>query len=422
MLRVLYSSLWFIFQPLLLLRLWYKARQNPQYLERWQERFGNVPMNFPKGVLWIHAGSVGETIAAVPFVKSIKETFPHIPILFTSMTPTGSEQVKRSFGDSVYHCYLPYDISYGIERFLRRVQPKCLILMESEIWPNLLYHVGLRKLPIMIANARLSPVSQARYAKLRYFVESLFRPVAIVGAQSEPDVTAYSKIGVPAQKIHLLGNLKFDMVPPPLLIEKGEQLKQQIGSRPVWIAASTHPGEEEVALAAHAKLRKQVPNALLILVPRHPDRFSAVEKLLQEKSISYVKRSSGEVPTENTYVYLGDTMGELFTYYQASWVAFVGGSMFPNIGGHNTLEPASLGLPVLSGMYNENFKAITQWMTEAKGLLLIDSADKLAERVGELLANREAAHTMGQAALSVVKRNQGAVARHIDSLKMLLDA
>jgi len=407
--RALYSLLLYLAVPAALARLAWRGRNNPDYLERWSERFGQVPHGLRPGGLWLHAVSVGEVIAAAPLIERLLERYPELPMTVTTMTPTGSAQVVARFGGRVAHCYVPYDLPGAVQRFLTALRPRMAIVMETELWPNLFHACRRRRVPIVVANARLSMRSAAGYRRVARLVAATLRCVSAVGAQSQADAERLVALGAPPERITVTGSVKFDLTVPDSVPQAAAALRVRFGNRPVWIAGSTHDGEEAQLFEAHALLRKRYPDALLILVPRHPERFTAVATLAARRGLDVVRRSAAGEPRDAD-LFLGDTMGELLLLYAAADIAFVGGSLVPT-GGHNLLEPAALGRPVLTGPHLHNFKVIAELLLEAGAVAVVNDAVELAERLVALFddpARRSAAGDAGQA---VVARNRGALER-----------
>lgn len=292
---------------------------------------------------------MGETLAAVPLVRALRHHYPSLPITVTTMTPTGSERVQSAFGDDISHVYLPYDLPGSMSRFLNQVDPKLVIIMETELWPNMINQLHKRNIPLVIANARLSERSAAGYQKLGSFVKRMLQNVTMVAAQHQEDGERFIQLGLRRKQLEVTGSLKFDISVTPELAVKAITLRRQWAAhRPVWIATSTHEGEEAIILQTHQQLLKKFPNLLLILVPRHPERFAKAEELTQKAGLSFIRRSSGVIPSLDTQVVIGDTMGELMLLYGIADIAFVGGSLVET-GGHNPLEAAAHALPCFDG-------------------------------------------------------------------------
>jgi 3-deoxy-D-manno-octulosonic-acid transferase len=412
--RTLYTLLFHLGLPLIALRLWLRARKAPAYRQRIGERFalGLAPMQ--RGGIWVHAVSVGESIAAAPMIRALLERYPDAPITVTCMTPTGSERIQALFASEprIQHCYLPYDLPWAAGRFLDHVQPRLGIIMETELWPNHIHQCARRGIPVIIANARLSERSARGYGRFSGLTGPMLAEMSGFAVQTEAEAQRFLALGARPECVKVTGSIKFDLTIDPQLPQAATRLREQwqAGARPVWIAASTHAGEDESILAAHRQLLVGHPHALLILVPRHPERFNSVHELCQQQGFATVRRSTGEAVTTATSVLLGDTMGELLFLYALADVAFVGGSLVPN-GGHNLLEPAALAKPVLSGPHLFNFLEIAAMLREAGALQEIADAAALSAAVERLIGQSEVAAAMADAGLQVMKANQGALQR-----------
>ncbi len=415
---IVYTALLYLAAPVVLLRLWWRGRRNPAYRHRWAERFGAAP-ELPEGCLWVHAVSVGEVRAAVPLVRALQQRHPQHPVLVTTGTPTGSQQVRQTLGDSVAHCYLPYDLPSAVRRFLARTRPQLGLIMETELWPNLYRACAAAGIPIIVANARLSARSARGYAYFARLTRATLSHIRLVAARSAADAQRFHALGMPAERIEVIGNIKYDLTLPADLPTQGQHLRRELfGQRPVWIAASTHAGEDEQVLAALAQVRRHHPDSLLILVPRHPERFDAVAAHCQTAGYPLVRRSSGQACSADTAVYLGDSMGELLLLYAAADVAFVGGSLVP-IGGHNMLEPALLGLPVVFGPQIFHFEEAAQQLLDAGGAQLAADAHALADNVAYWLSDASARQQAGESGRQTVLANRGAVARLCAALERI---
>ena len=410
--QIIYTLLLYLIQPFVWLKLLWRSRKAPAYRQRWLERYGFCKNKVkPNGIL-VHAVSVGETIAAIPLIKALQQKYPQLPITVTTMTPTGSERVKSLLKDSVSHVYLPYDLPGAIKRFLKTTKPKIVIIMETELWPNLISQCYKQKIPLIIANARLSERSAARYGKLGKAVKQLFSKISMVAAQNQQDGERFVSLGLPADHLAITGSIKFDINLSNEQRQNINQLKQQWQlKRPVLIAASTHSGEDEIILTAFKKLLLKHANLLLILVPRHPERFKTVEKLISDNGFNYLKRSTNQIPTEQTQIVLGDTMGELVELYAMADIAFVGGSLVKQ-GGHNPLEPALHHIAIITGEYFFNFQVICEQLIEAQGMIVCtNSADDLYSSIDCLLNDNSSRNQLGENAYLVLKQNQGALSR-----------
>lgn len=424
--RSLYTLLFHLGLPLVAGRLAWRAWQAPAYAKRIGERFAlGLPPLKPGGI-WLHAVSVGESIAAAPLVRELLQRYPDMPITMTCMTPTGSERIQAMFGTAEYagrvqHCYLPYDLPWAAARFLARAQPKLAVIMETELWPNHIHQCAKRGIPVTVANARLSERSARGYARFAKLTAPMLAELDLIAVQTAVEAERFKSLGAREACVEVTGSIKFDLTIDPDLLKRAAALREQwhAGSRPVWIAASTHAGEDEIVLAAHRQLLKQTPNALLILVPRHPERFSAVFELCLRQGFSTRRRSTAEPLQAADQVLLGDTMGELLFLYALADIAFVGGSLVAN-GGHNLLEPAALGKPVLSGPHLFNFLEIAAQLRSAGALSEVVDADALAQRVAQLWREPEAVRAMRDAGLAVMQANQGALERLLAGLGRLL--
>lgn len=420
--RTLYIVLLHLALPLILLRLFWRSRRAPAYSKRIGERFAIGLPQFEPGGIWIHAVSVGESIAAAPMIRALKERYPQLPITVTCMTPTGSERIKALFGDSVKHCYLPYDLPWAASRFLERLQPKLAVVMETELWPIHIHQCALRGIPVALANARLSERSAHGYARFSRLTAPMLAELSLIASQTEAEAARFRLLGARDDCVSVTGSIKFDLSVDPMLPLQAEALRLQwsASNRPVWIGASTHTGEDEILLAAHRQLLVEHPDALLILVPRHPERFDSVAELCIKQGFSTVRRSAGKPPLEQTQVLLGDTMGELLFLFALADVAFVGGSLVPT-GGHNLLEPAALGKPVLTGPHLFNFLDIAAQLRDAGALKEIDSAPELAAEITAFWSDPALAERARAAGYSVLKNNQGALERLLTALGRLLE-
>jgi 3-deoxy-D-manno-octulosonic-acid transferase len=415
-LRQLYSAVWYALLPVALLRLLWRGRRLPGYRQRWTERFGRVRRSVGPRPVWVHAVSVGEVQAAVPLIRRLRECFPALPVVVTTMTPTGSERVSQALSGLVEHSYVPYDVPGAVRRFLGRVRPRLLILVETELWPNLIHFTARQATPVVLVNARLSARSAARYRWGGPLVRAMLTDLTAVACQAEPDARRFIRLGADPAVTQVTGNVKFEIKLSASLHEQAAVLRRDWGvSRPVWVAASTHEGEEEQALDALARLRKTFPDCLLVLVPRHPERFSRVGTLCRRSGYPIVLRSERRPCGPSTAVFLGDSMGELPLFYAASDVAFVGGSLVP-VGGHNVVEPAALGVPVLFGPHTFNFESICAMVLEAGAGVLVEDSQTLAAAVSRYLGDADLRHSAGERARTLVDRNRGA----LDSVMGLL--
>jgi|APFre7841882724_1041349.scaffolds.fasta_scaffold05359_5 3-deoxy-D-manno-octulosonic-acid transferase len=402
--------------PLIPLRLLWRARRERGYLEHWRERLAlcRTPVT---GALWIHAVSVGEMRAAQPLIAFVRAAHPGVPLLLTCMTPTGRATAESLYGDFAHIAYLPYDYSWLARRFLRRTRPRVGILMETELWPNLIHAAARAGVPLMLANARLSERSARGYARLPALVRACLQRITVVAAQTGDDVARLEKLG--ARAAHVTGNLKFDIDPPHAQLERGAAWKAGWGARPVLLAASTREGEEEALLRAFAAAAPV--GLLLVLVPRHPQRFDAVAALIESAGLSYQRRSefNGTDLRPQTRVLLGDSLGELFAYYAACDVAFVGGSLLP-LGGQNLIEAASVGRPVLVGPHTFNFAQAAADAVAAGAALRVADASELMRSALSLLRDEPRRTAMGDAARAFAQAHRGATQRTMDAIEAQL--
>jgi 3-deoxy-D-manno-octulosonic-acid transferase len=425
--RHLYTLLFHLGLPLVAVRLAWRAWQAPAYAKRIGERFAfGLPPLKPGGI-WLHAVSVGESIAAAPLVRELLARYPQLPITITCMTPTGSARIQALFDGPEYagrvqHCYLPYDLPWAAARFLDRVQPRLAVIMETELWPNHIHQCAKRGIPVTVANARLSERSARGYARFAKLAAPMLAELDLIAVQTHLEAQRFRSLGARPECVEVTGSIKFDLTIDPALVSRAAALREQwqATQRPVWIAASTHAGEDEIILAGHRQLLEQHPDALLILVPRHPERFNAMFDLCQRQGFITRRRSTDEAVQAADQVLLGDTMGELLFLYALADIAFVGGSLVAN-GGHNLLEPAALGKPVLSGPHVFNFLEIAAQLRTAGALSEVVDADGLAQCVAQLWREPNAAQAMRAAGLAVMQANQGALARLLAGLARLLD-
>lgn len=410
----LYSLLFYLLTPFILLRLIWRGRKAPDYRKRWAERFGFVPAVDPgQQVIWVHSVSVGETLAAVPMIKQLQLRYPEALLAVTTMTPTGSARVRAVFGESVYHVYAPYDLPDVLSRFLRRVQPSILVIMETELWPNLVHCCRDRDIPIVVANARLSEKSAKGYGKFSKLTGPMLRRINCVAAQHEDDGARFLGLGLSKKQLVITGNIKFDLHLDDDLKSRAAALRAQWQSetnRPVLLVASTHRGEDEIILDSLEQVRRSCPELLLVLVPRHPERFDEVAQLCAGRNLKVVRRSGGNPPSLDDQVVLGDTMGELLLFFGACDIAFVGGSLVP-VGGHNLIEPAAWQLPILSGPHLFNFSEASRLLLAEKGMVVCENAEDIAGKVLELIENPAVASQLAASAKAVADNNRGALNR-----------
>ncbi len=424
LLRLIYSVIFYLLTPFILVRLLYRAIKAPAYRSRWAQRFGfvsSVPTN--KQLIWLHAVSVGETLAAVPLVKALQEKYSDHRLIVTCMTPTGSERIRAAFGDSVDHSYAPYDMPDSVARFLNHVKPKILIIMETELWPNIIAACHKRNIPVVLANGRLSKKSANAYERIQPLVRPMLGQLTAVAAQHKDDGARFTELGLAESALTVTGNIKFDLSLNQVTKQKAEHLLiDWRGScdRPILLAASTHRGEDEIILEAFTKIKDQINNPLLVLVPRHPERFNQVAELCSAAGFSVAKRSAKDL-VGSADILLGDTMGELMAFFGACDIAFVGGSLVPT-GGHNMIEPAAWGVPVLTGPHLFNFSEASQLLLKGDAMLICNNADQLAEHSTELFQNQHRRAEMGSSARRIAEANRGALGKLVALIERTINA
>ncbi|TKB47596.1 3-deoxy-D-manno-octulosonic acid transferase [Ferrimonas sediminicola] len=408
--RLLYSLLLILLLPLLLAYLGWRALRSPDYRGRLGERFA-LTLPRTRAPLIIHCASMGETLAALGLIRTLKRQRPDMPILVTTTTPTGSAQVRQHLGDLVDHCYLPLDLGPVVARFLGRLTPIGLVLMETELWPNLVHHCHKRQIPVVLANARLSERSARGYGRFPALVGPMLGQLTAIAAQNSNDGARLVTLGAAPAGMTDCGSLKFDIAVDDAEREHASaQRLQLMGERPCWLAASTHPGEFELALAAHKTLLEHFPDLLLMLVPRHPEQFDRAAELTRTAGLTLARRSAGGPLSPQTQVLIGDTMGELKTLCGMSDIALVGGSLIER-GGHNPLEPAAFGKPVLMGPHYFNFKEIGDQLKQEGVMLVVEDEHSLVQALDQLLGDDSGRQRIGQAALQFMARNRGATER-----------
>jgi 3-deoxy-D-manno-octulosonic-acid transferase len=418
--RLVYVLIVYLLAPVVIAMEAWKALWNPEYRGRLGQRLGLDGPVPPGPSLWVHGVSVGEVQAAAALVRELRRSFPGLPVVVTTVTPTGAQRARALFNDTVSHCYLPYDLPGSVRRFLDRTQPRVAIIMETEIWPTLYHALGRRGIPLVMASARVSTRSVDRYRRMASLFRETLSHGILIGAQTAADAERFRIIGAAPDRVRVTGNVKFDMEIPAAAIENGRAFRASVAAaRPVWIAGSTHEGEEDIVLAAHARVLQRHPDALLILVPRHPQRFEAVRALLRKSGVPHALRSAGEVPDARHGVFLVDTLGELQMFYAAADVAFVAGSLVP-VGGHSLLEPALLGLPMLSGPYNHNAQDVADLFEHCGALRVVRSKEDLAQKACDWFADPARARADGERGRQAVAQSRGAVTRLVAMVAPLL--
>jgi 3-deoxy-D-manno-octulosonic-acid transferase len=416
MIHRLYSLAVFALLPWALLHLWWRGRRQPAYRRHWGERFGRYALPPPGPPIWIHAVSVGETRAAQPLVAALRRRYPDAGILFTHMTPTGRQTSLDLFGNQVAQVYLPYDTPRAVGRFLDHFRPRLGLIMETELWPNLIAACHERGLPLLLVNARLSARSARRYGRVPTLTHQALGQLAAIAAQADDDAKRLQALGAPT--VEVLGNLKFDIEPPADQASLGREFRGRLGSRPVCLCASTREGEESLILEAW---QAAAPEALLVIVPRHPQRFDEVAELVRTRGLALQRRSDGQAVTPATRVWLGDSMGEMFAYYGACDLAFVGGSLL-DYGSQNLIEPCAVGVPVLLGPSTFNFaEAARAALAAGAARQVVDAADLVAA-FQSLLGDPESRHRMAAAGLDFARRHRGATDRSLALIGRFLPA
>ncbi len=418
--RHIYSAVLYLLTPLYLVYLYWRGRRAPAYRDRISERFGFYDIEVRDNPIWIHAVSVGEAQAALPMIQKLKERFPEHPILVTTTTPTGSTRIKETLGEEVMHVYIPYDVPCGVRRFISAMKPSIAIFMETEIWPNIIHACKQAKIPVVLANARMSKRSAKGYDKLGSFMHDVMSQIDLVAAQSQSDGARLIGLGARTEVMHVTGSVKFDMHLPASIKEQGEVLRRDWGvDRSIWIAASTRQGEDEQILDAFAKVCHDRPESLLVLVPRHPERFDSVATLCEKRGFNVQRRSKHRPCSSDIDIYIGDTMGDLTLMYAAADVAFVGGSLV-STGGQNPIEAAALGLPVIMGSSLYNFSEVTRMLRESEALEMVDDSEQLSATVLDYFNDSSLRTQRGENAYAVVQRNRGAMERLLVLVEKLI--
>jgi 3-deoxy-D-manno-octulosonic-acid transferase len=419
--RLLYTLLFTLLVPVYMLRLYWRGFKAPAYRERWGERFGLFDAPPRQDGIWVHAVSVGEVLAIAQLIRQLLERHPELPILITTTTPTGAERVKALFGDEVEHRYAPIDLPWVVRHFLDAFRPRLLVLVETEIWPNLIHHAKQAGVPCLLANARLSMRSARGYHRLAALTREALRDITVIAPHGEADADRFLTLGARPDQVEVTGSIKFDVHIPGSLRERADVMRRDWGGqRPVWLAASTHEGEDELVLQVHQAVRREVGDALLVLVPRHPERFDRVAQLVRDAGFTLVRRSEQRPCDEEVAVFLGDSMGELTLFMGASDLAFIGGSLVPH-GGHNILEAAAQGVAVVFGPHMFNFSEISQLFLQQGAAVQVDSVAALAAQVSCWLSDASQRSRVGEAGRALVDKNRGALERLMRLVERLLE-
>ncbi|KZN59021.1 lipid IV(A) 3-deoxy-D-manno-octulosonic acid transferase [Pseudoalteromonas luteoviolacea] len=419
MIRYLYSLLLLLLSPFIAFYLYQvRGKKNTGYRAHFGERFGRVKNKTTKNSIVMHCASVGEVLAASPLIKRIQHAHPNERLLITCNTPTGRAEIQKQFGDTVDMCYLPLDIAFAARKFIKTVKPKLLIVLETELWPNLFYYAKQNQCPVTVVNARLSEKSYQGYKRFTSLSRQLMQHIDVLASHNEEDSRRFIALGLDASRVQLTGSIKFD-----IHIDDGDKLKlsalkTQIGDRPVWIAGSTHPNEHEQVIAAHQLILQKYPKALLIIAPRHPEQFDAVAHILSGENINYSRRSSSY--EKECQVLLADTLGELKFLYGGASVAFIGGSLIER-GGHNPLEAAASAIGVISGPSTYNFSHIYPELMAMNGAILCQNEKELATQITSYLGDVQSAQILGQNAFTCLAKNQGAINRTLKVINALLE-
>ncbi len=423
--RFLYTLIFYLLLPFILLRLLWRAFAAPAYARRWAERFGFFPaLETSKKVVWLHTVSVGEFLAALPMIRRLMAD-EQLQLVITTTTPTGSERVKATLGDKVFHVYAPYDVPDVLRRFLNRIKPSVYLIMETELWPNTLAACAKRDIPAILVNGRLSEKSARGYQRFAGLTAPMLNNLQLALIQNAVDASRFVQLGLPESKVRVTGNIKFDLTLTDDLRTRAAELNKHLAmgrERIIWIAASTHQGEDEIILDVFAGAREAMgQNAtqlILILVPRHPERFDRVGQLCEARGFKTLRRSRNDI-TPDMDILLGDTMGELMLLFGASDIAFIGGSLVPN-GGHNFIEPAAWGLPLLSGEHLFNFAEVSNLLRSADALDVARNADELRNFLIGLISDAELRKRKGENALRVALENRGALDKALTHIKSMM--
>lgn len=417
--RFIYIALAYLLVPFAFATVLWRGFKDRTYWSNLGERFG-FGRRETAATIWVHAVSMGEVQAAAPLVRALRSRYPHMPLVLTTVTPTGALRGRSLFGEDVHVRFVPYDLPGCVRRFFDRARPRLAVVLETELWPNLYRECGRRSVPLVLASARISPRSVGRYRLLVSLFRQTLSHGIVIAAQSEDDAERFRSIGANPRRTHVIGNIKFDFELPDGVAASGRQLREvHAPDRAIWIAGSTHEGEEDQVLDAHVLVQQRIGNALLLLVPRHPNRFESVANTLRRRAVRFASRKAGGRVGPETEVWLIDTLGELLTFYAAADVAFVAGSLVP-IGGHNLLEPAALGLPILTGPYNFNSEDAARLFLEVGAARIVHNADELSAEVTKLLTEPSECRRMGDIGRRTLDENRGALKRLLDLIDPLI--
>ena len=418
--RLLYNLLLYAAAPVVWLRLAWRGVSHPEYADGWLERAGFIPRLPAKGPIWLHAVSAGEVMSASPLIAALREALPGVPVVLTTTTPAGAECAVRLFGSQVVHFYAPYDFPGAVRRFLNRLAPRVTILLERELWPNVIYQCHRRGIPVVLANARMTSRSERRYRWIAPLTRGMLERVSLAGCQSREQGRAMVGLGLAPERLLVTGNLKFDVALEREARIKAREIRRRWGNdRLVMLAASTHQGEEELMLAAYGELKPRFPKLLLVLAPRNPERFSYVSDLVGER-YGFASHRRGDRVDRDVDVVLVDAMGELATIYGACDVAIVGGSFVPGIGGHNVIEPAQHGVPVITGPHYQNWEDVMTLFLEQRSMIVAQDPSSLRESLVELLSRSRERHALGERGLRVTETNRGATRMLLERIEVMV--
>ena len=420
--RILYIIATYLALPIVFLHMLLKSFNDFTYLQRMGERFGYYKGEKPLNILWVHAVSYGEVKAAIPLIKKLRLNFPEKKVLITTTTPSGSRLIKELYGNKVDHVYMPYDTQGSVIRFFKYFDPEIAIIIETELWPNIFHYCGIYKVPLVLASACVSDRSISLYRVLFKLFQKTVSEGIIIGAQTQEDAEKFISLGSHTRKIKITGNIKFDIAIPTESMNEAKELKSSyFQDRTIWVAASTHEGEEEVVLEAHRLVLKDNPNTLLVIAPRNPDRFSAVKKIIKYKKFNFHSWSEGLSDLDNKEILLLDSLGQLNLFYSMANASFVGGSLF-SVGGHNLLEPASLKTPIITGPCIDNIKDISQKLKQNNALVIVKDSLELANSINQIIQNKEQSDKMILGGLKVIQENKGSTEKIFELIKPLIDS
>ncbi|BAC24436.1 kdtA [Wigglesworthia glossinidia endosymbiont of Glossina brevipalpis] len=418
-LYILYNIIVYLLQPIFLIKLFFKGIKNLFYFKKFYEKYGFFKKKLPKNCIIIHAVSIGEIKSILLLIIILKKIYPNLSILLTTTTISGMKYIKKELSKIVYYSYFPYDTIGSVKRFLYHTNPQLVIIIEREIWPNFINEINNKKIPIIIANARLSKSSANKYKKAKKFFSEILNFINIVASNNKEDGMRFLDLGLERKKLKIIGNIKFDVLNFNKIKYKKKLFINWEKSRPIWIASSTHYKEENIILSVHKYLLKNFPNLLLIIVPRHEERFKKVIKIIKKFKFNFITRSSKKTPSKNTQIILGDSIGELMMFYKISDISFIGGSLL-NYGGHNPLEAAINKLPIITGPYVKNFYEINMKLRKNNSLIIVNDKISLISWITILLNNKDIRKDYGIRAFSVCKKNTGSLNNLINLIKKIL--